>query len=254
MKNQIHILIFSLFLCLSTFGQIDTLQIEKEKVSNVEKNINDNNSSQLEITNKSFDKLVGKLIREKKEKKSIWDTLIPLLIGALLALIPQIIFWFLNKSKEKSKQKLEIQADLNRLEHLLCDHYRELAMYKAHKPYWYAQFERSEREGNDEETEKFYALHIESGNKVRATEIKISSTFSEFYGLAIKLQLLTVFDEKIKGFINEYYEFKPTKPNTIDSTKDNLPAEEIIEEKRLLDNYVGFTNPIKIIVELLNKK
>ncbi len=254
MKNQVYILIFSLFFCFSTFGQTDTLKVEKEKISKIEEKLTIDNSSQIEITNKSFDKLVKKLTEEKKEEKPIWDTLIPLLIGALLALIPQIIFWFLNKVKEKSKQKLEIQANLNRLEHLLCDHYRELAMHKAHKPYWYAQFERSEREDNEEETKKFYAFHIESGNKVRATEIKISNTFSEFYGLVIKFQHLTDFDDKIKGLINEYYEFQPTKPNSIDSTRDDLPKEENIEEKRLRENYVGFTNPVKEIVELINKK
>ncbi len=241
-------------LCGSANGQTDTIAVKSEIFSGTEIALTPSDTFQIVIVNKSFDKLVGNLIEEKKDKKSIWDTLIPLLIGALVALIPQFIFWFLNKSKEKSKLKLEIKTDLNRLGHLLCDHYRELAMHKAHKPYWYAQYERSKREKKEEEAKKFYDYHIESGNRVRATEIKISSTFSEFYSLTIKLQHLTSFENKIKDFINEYYEFEPTKPNLIDSTKDSLPAEENKEEKRLLKNYEGFTRPIKNIVELFNNK
>lgn len=254
MKKHTYILILSFFLYGLVIAQSGSRVVEIDTVSITKENPINNSSSQIELVNKSFDKLVEKLTEEKKVKKSIWDTLIPLLIGALLAIVPQIIFWFLNKSKEKSKLKLEIKADLNRLEHLLCDHYRELAMHKAHKPYWYAQFERSEREKNEEETKKFYSFHIESGNKVRATEIKISSTFSEFYGLVIKLQHLTGFDKKIKNLISEYNEFKPIKPNSIDSTIDNLPAEENKEENRLRENYKGFTKPIKEIVKKLNKK
>ena len=254
MKKQFYILIFTLFHFGTINAQSDTAGVTVDTVAITTRSAFDNGASQIELVNKSFDRLVDKLTEEKKEEKSIWDTLIPLLIGALLALIPQIIFWYLNKSKERSKLKLEIKADLNRLEHLLCDHYRELAMHKAHKPYWYAQFERSEREENEDETKKFYSFHIESGNKVRATEIKISSTFSEFYGFVIKLQHLTDFDEKIKESVNEYYEFKPTKPNSIDSTLEDLPAEENKEEQRIRENYKGFTNPIKNIVELLNEK
>lgn len=254
MRNLFYIIIFTLFLDAHVVGQYDTEAVKTKTESVTENSPIENDNSRIEIINKSFDRLVKKLTLEKKEGKSIWDTLIPLLIGALLALIPQIIFWFLNNSKEKSKLKLEIKANLNRLEHLLRDHYRELAMYKAHKTYWYAQFESSEKEKNEEETNKFYALHIESGNKVRATEVKISSTFSEFYGFVIKLQHLTNFDDKIKDLINEYYEFKPTKPNSIDSTIYSLPAEENKEEKRLLENYKGFTNPIEKVVAHLNKK
>lgn len=46
------------------------------------------------------------------------DVILAATIGALAAIVPQVIFWFLNKSKEKSKLKLEIKSDLNRLQHL----------------------------------------------------------------------------------------------------------------------------------------
>lgn len=254
MRNQLYILFFFFIFSEYVLGQVSTDIIAYDTISVVDKKGIENTSSHIEIVNKSFDRLVEKLIEEKKSEKSMWDTLIPLLIGAFLALIPQILFWFLNKWKEKAKIKLDIKADLNRLEHLLCDHYRELAMHKAHKPYWYAQFERSKREENEEETKKFYIFHIESGNKVRETEIKISSTFSEFYGQVIKLQHLTDFDSNIKELIEEYYQFKPVKPNSINSTISNLPAEENMEERRLLKNYQGFTKPIKKIVEKLSQK
>lgn len=250
MKNQIQLIILSLFLSFSTYGQTDTL--EKIKNSKIKKNISV--SSQIEIDNKSFNKLVENLSNQDKEKKTAWDTLFPLIIGALLTLVPQIIFWFLNKSKEKSKQKLEIKANINRLEYLLYDHYRELAMYKSHKYYWYAHFEKSEREDNNEETKEFYKLHTESDNKVRETEIKISSTFSEFYGFVIKFQHLTAFNDKIDSLINEYYHFEPIKPNEIDSTKHNFKEEANIEEKSLREDYLGFINPIKKIVQYVNQK
>jgi hypothetical protein len=254
MKNQFYILIFTLFICGAAIGQSDTGAVKTAIVSATESNSIDPGTYQIEVVNKSFDRLVENLTEEKKDKKSIWDTLIPLLIGAVLTLFGQLTFWWLNKKKEQSQLKLETKAELNRLKHLLCDHYRELAMHKAHKLYWYAQFEKSNNEKNEEEAKNFYSLHLETGNKVRATEIKISSTFSEFYGLVNKLQYLTKFDKKTKGLIDKYYEFKPIKPNPIDSKIDKLRAEEKIEEERLLENYKGFTKPITEIVEHLNKK
>jgi hypothetical protein len=182
------------------------------------------------------------------------DVLIAALIGALAAIVPQVLFWFLNNCKEKKQAKKEIKSDLFRLLHLMKDHYRELAMHKAHKFYWYAQYENSESENDKKEMEKFYASHMRSGASVRGVELKISETFSEFYKQVIKFQHFSEFDDKIDELIEEYYSFEPEKPDYIDYTKSDLPREENKEEKRLNKEYEKFNKILSKIVNKINSK
>lgn len=66
--------------------------------------------------------------------------------------------------KEKESNILHTKAELEKLKFLLKDNYRELAMHKAHKYYWYAhyEFEKSKDNQNEKEIDKFYAYHMNS--------------------------------------------------------------------------------------------
>ncbi len=182
------------------------------------------------------------------------STLLAALIGALAAIVPQVLFWILNSRQDKLKDKLEIKSELHRLQHLLVDHYRELAMHKAHKFYWYAHYQNSESEANEKEMGKFHNFHMASSSRVRETEIKISTTFSEFYKLVTKLQHLTAFDDKLKKLIKEYYDFKPQKPEKIDPEKDDLTKESAKAEARLNEQYGEYISIIDKIVNRCDKK
>lgn len=180
------------------------------------------------------------------------DLLWAAVIGALAAIIPQILFWFLNIKKEKKQTLLEIKAELHRLEYLLKDHYRELVMHKTHKFYWLAQHQNSEEEGNQDKATEFYNAHRKSADQTRETELKIANTFSEFYKLLIKFQHITKFNDNISTLIDEYHEYQPKKPKRIDSSKDNLPKEEAKEEKRLRKEYDEYSKIIRKIVKVVN--
>jgi hypothetical protein len=210
-------------------------------------------SVKVEIINKSFDKLVKFQTKNNKEASSIWDTLIPLLIGAGLTLITQIVMDTNKNRKEKRSDILLTKSDLEKLKYLLKDNYRELAMHKAHKNYWYAhfEFESTKDEKDEKEIDKFYNYHINSSSKVRETENKITDNFAEYCKQTSKLQYLTNFNDNVEKYITEYQEFKPNKPKHLIATDQNeLYDLEREEEDRLLIEYQKY---IQIIEKINNE-
>jgi len=249
MKSIIHTLIF-VFQISICFSQIDSLRTDIQIDSNI-KSENKYLNKKNEVESKTLKKLIEieKLIKENKKQESIWKTLIPLLIGSSLTLLTQFLIEFRKTYKENRNKKIEIKAELIRLTFLLKDHYRELAMHKAHKHYWYAQyrFEKTTNKPNPDEVNKFYDYHIISANKVRETEIKIADSFSEYCKKVNKLQALTHFNNEIQ----EYQNYKPSKPKDIwSNVQQELYKIEADEEERLRKEYERYIE----IVKNINKK
>lgn len=179
--------------------------------------------------------------------------MIPLLIGAGLTLVTQILMDFQKNRKEKKSDVLLTKSELEKSKYLLKDNYRELAMHKAHKYYWYAHYEfESARENSDlKEVDKFYNYHMNSSSKVRDTENKISDNFAEYCKQVFKLQHLTKFNENVKTHIREYQEFKPQKPNDlVAKNQSDLYEHERVEEDRLFNEYQNY---IRIIENINNE-
>ncbi|MCH4828630.1 MULTISPECIES: hypothetical protein [Flavobacterium] len=168
MKRHIYIILLTI-ISVNIYGQTDT--VNKQKTNSIEK---------VEVVNKSFDELVKFQTEKKKEEKSIWDTLIPLLIGAGLTLLTQILMDYRKNQKDKKSEILLTKAELEKHKYLLKDNYRELAMHKAHKFYWYAhyEFESAKEKPDEKEVEKFYNYHMNSSSKARETENKKSDNFA----------------------------------------------------------------------------
>jgi hypothetical protein len=244
MNRHFYIFIIVLF-TTNVFGQTDTL-----KKSSVEPKTE---LERVEVINKSFDDFVKLQTEKKKEDRSIWDTLIPLLIGAGLTLATQILMDFRKNRKEKKSDILLTKAELEKLKYLLKDNYRELAMHKAHKFYWYAhyEFESAKEKPDDKEVDKFYNFHMNSSSKARDTENKISDNFAEYCKQVSKLQHLTGFNENVKTFIREFQEFKPQKPkDLVAEEQSDLYKHEREEEDRLFAEYQKF---IEIIEKINNE-
>jgi hypothetical protein len=244
MKKYFYIFIFAI-VSTNLFGQTDTSK--KENIKTIDK------TEKVELVNKSFDELVKFQTERKKENKSIWDTLIPLLIGAGLTLITQILMDFRKNQKDKKSDILLTKSELEKYKYLLKDNYRELAMHKAHKYYWYAhyEFESAKDKPDEKEVDKFYNYHMNSISKARETENKISDNFAEYCKQISKLQHLTNFNENIKTYIKEYQEFKPAKPqDLLTENQNDLYKLERIEEDRLFNEYQTYIT----IIEKINSE
>jgi len=238
---------FTALLSSSVFGQVDTSKKSKKDGQNRF------GTEKVEVINKSFDEFIKLQAEKKKEEKSMWDTLIPLLIGAGLTLLTQTLIDFRKTRKERKSDVLLTKAELEKLKYLLKDNYRELAMYKAHKFYWYAhyEFESAKVNPNEKEIDKFYNFHMDSGGKVRHTENKISDNFAEYCKQVFKLQHLTKFSKEVKSLIKEYQDFKPEKPkDLVTNSQNDLYKLEREEEDRLLSEYQNFI----AIIEKINKE
>lgn len=246
MKRYISIFLFSILSC-NVFGQTDT--INKATTGKLDK------TEKVEVINKSFDDFVKFQTEKKKDDKSIWDTLIPLLIGAGLTLLTQILMDFRKHQNEKKLDILLTKSELEKLKYLLKDNYRELAMHKAHKFYWYAhyEFESAKDIPDENEVDKFYNYHMDSNIKARDAENKISDNFAEYCKQVSKLQHLTKFNENVKTYIKEYQEFKPQKPKDLFTQNQNdLHKLEREEEDRLFSEYQNFITIIEKINSELN--
>jgi hypothetical protein len=246
MKRYISIFLFTI-LSINVFAQTDTInKTITDKLDKTEK---------VEVINKSFDDFVKFQTEKKKDDRSMWDTLIPLLIGASLTLLTQILIDFRKHQKEKKSDILLTKSELEKLKYLLKDNYRELAMHKAHKFYWYAhyEFESTKEIPDEKEVNKFYNYHMSSGIKARDTENKISDNFAEYCKQVSKLQHLTKFNENVKTYIKEYQEFKPQKPkDLLTQDQNDLYKLEREEEDRLFSEYQNFIAIIEKINSELN--
>ena len=121
-----------LFFTSLTFAQSDTVS----KLVNDSKRDTLSKTEKVEIINKSFDTLVSKLNEKKDDKNSIWDILIPLLIGAGLTLGTQFAIEFWKTKKEKEQKRQELISKGRAKTYLIAQILKDLAMYKVHKQYY----------------------------------------------------------------------------------------------------------------------
>lgn len=179
------------------------------------------------------------------------DIILAAFVGASAAIIPQLFIYYLRTRKDKNNKLFELKSELFRLIELLRDHYRELALHKAHKVYWWAHYEiekTKEEKGHENEAKKMHDFHMNSSSNVRTTELKISETFSLYNKVVSKIQMLTVFNKKVQKDLNEYKNHEPLKPNKLNiENQDLLPVLESEEESRLKEEYKIYINILENI-------
>ncbi|MGN7758806.1 MULTISPECIES: hypothetical protein [Chryseobacterium] len=226
---------------------------QKKDTSNVNNSIvnHKNGVQKIEIKNEALEKYFNNLSNKKESENSIWETLIPLLIGAFLTLGTQVFFDFRKEKKEKTNQILESKSELEKLIFLIKHNYDELAMHKAHKHYWYAQYQYEENleKPNENDVIKFYNYHIESGNKAIQTENIIAENFSNFTKEISKIQQLTKQNTEINELYTAYLSFRPQKPKDIMSVNRaelyDLGSDEESKLKQEYEEYIKILNKIK---------
>jgi hypothetical protein len=196
----------------------------------------------IEIVNKSFDSLVEKLREKKEDKNSIWDTLIPLLIGAGLTLGTQfaIEFWRIRKEKEKKKQELISRGRAKT--YLLAQILKDLAMYKVHKQYYIRAFQLD----NDEDS---FKKHYEKGQQQRETEAKLDDNIADYLQIVTEYSILTNnFDHFQQHFQSIFNYIHPKSYKFSDcNTETELAVGFEKEELRLNSEYKGLTDIFETI-------
>ncbi|KFF08724.1 hypothetical protein [Chryseobacterium luteum] len=208
----------------------------------------------VELKNEVLENYIKKLSTKNEAKQSIWDTLIPLLIGAFLTLGTQIYFENKKNKKDNDNQILESKSELEKLTYLLRHNYNELAMHKVHKHYWYAQYQYEENleTPNLNDVNKFYNYHIESGNKAIIIENVIAENFSNFTKEISKIQHLTKQNTEVNNLYVKFMSHTPKKPQDIMSLNRSelyeLARKEEDKLKKEYQEYIKILNDIKNIV------
>ncbi|MCJ7933328.1 MAG: hypothetical protein MUW56_06735 [Chryseobacterium sp.] len=245
--KQISFIIFFLIFIITFSQRKDTVNKTNIQVTSAKAEY-----QKVELKNEVLENYIKTLSTKQESKQSIWDTLIPLLIGSFLTLGTQIYFENRKNKKDKDNQILDSKSELERLISLLRHNYNELAMHKSHKHYWYAQFQYEENleTPNVNDVNKFYNYHIESSSKAIMTENVIAENFSNFTKEISKIQHLTKQNIQINNLYNEYLTYTPKKPQDIMSVhRSNLYDLARKEEDKLKEEYQEY---IKILNDIKN--
>lgn len=225
-----------------TFAQTDSAKtiIPTKTIANIHSDTL--TSSKVEIVNKSFDRLVSKLIEDNKENNSIWDTLIPLLIGAGLTLLAQFVIEYWKTDKEKEVKKRELISKGRARTYLIAQVLKDLAMYKVHKQY-YARAAAIEADGSDS-----FKKHYEKGQQQRETEVRLDDNIAEYFQLVTEYSIVTKNHDHFKQYFGEVFNYVHPKSSKFSdcNTEQELVAGLQNEETRLNSEY-------KTLIDLFEK-
>lgn len=207
------------------------------------------NKDEFEILKSLLEKLIAILSRNNP-----FMPLYMVSLGAVLASIPPIIFWFLQLKKEKKGKIRELIAEAYRQSQLLTDYYKELVMHKVHKNFWHQSSEYASI-NNPKKHDLYYSNHLESGKESFMTELRIRNLFAEYRKTLKSCQIYSGKVEIIDVILKEIKDYKPRKPKTFENIPDNdLREAEIKEENELNNEYLKYSEYFDSINKLLEKE
>ena len=209
-------------------------------------------TSKVDLTSKSLDKLV-EIIAAPKPEQSIWKTLIPLIIGAVLTLLIQFLLERNKTKRETRSKKIQLLAKARAKTYLISQILKDLSMYKAHKQYYRRGAElsvTSDKTDSDDSWKK----HYEKGQEARETEGELDIAISEFIEIIYEYLATVKATKKYETEFNLVYEFKhpiSSKFNECNNSSDLVTALGK-EEIRLYGEYqklIGNLNSISDAIQ-----
>lgn len=227
-KKHFCILLITLT-CSLTFAQLDSLKtipatgkFQKDSIVKTDR---------VEVINKSFDKLVTKLI--KKNDGGFLDRVFPiftLIIGALITYFSQYFLEIRRTKKEKEKRKQLIiskgRAKVYQIEGTL----RELAMLKVHKQYYF-RFSVLFKDDNS------YKKHYDKGQEHRIALPKLENYIAEYIELVAEYNFLTSNSNDFKQDLDKIYDYElPKSFIFLEICKKNDLQNALKEEENRLKN------------------
>jgi hypothetical protein len=198
------------------------------------------------------DSQVQKIITEFKTKNS--DILSPgkiallgAIIGALSAILAQLIIFILGVNKEKNKVLRELISEERSLSFLIIEFYKELAWLKVSYEFWYRLYEISNKDSQ-------YQQFLQVRDKIPECKRNINSHMSTYF------KTVTFFVSNIKGgtaiedLLNTINNFTPltTESSTFSEITDQyqLSEESEKESARLKSEYLK----LKSVLDQNNKE
>jgi hypothetical protein len=200
-------------------------------------------SLRVEIPDKTIE-----LFAEKISKpSSIWDTIIPVLVGAGLALLAQFLVEMWKRKRENDLKKTELIAKGNAKIYHISQILKDLAMYKAHKKYYYRAYELKFAWDDS------YKKHYEKGQEQRITESKFDENIAEYFQIVTEYSILSKKTKDFQGHFQKIFYFVHPQSNNF---KNCNTQEELInglkeEEKRLNQEYISFRDILEKIQTLM---
>lgn len=210
-------------------------------------------TTRVEISSKQIDSLI-QTIAHPAGLTSGEVALIAATIGALAAILAQLIIFILTRTKERSNLINELIADERRIAFLLTEYYKELVMHKVHKQYW---FRTSEIHMPGTETSKdSHERHFLSNQRSFETMRNVRVTTSEYFKTVTHFTNLTGQNKLINQALSEIRAFVPRKASNFSEvmTYENLLIAQAKEEKDLNVVYHFYSDCFdKINTEMIKK-
>jgi hypothetical protein len=203
-------------------------------------------STKIEIVNRSFDQLVKKLIEKTADKPSIWDTIIPLLIGAGLALLAQFSIEWWKSKKERKKEKQNLISKGRAKTYLISQILKDIAMYKVHKQY-YLRASCLTNEAADKADS--FKKHYDKGQEQRLAELRLDDNIAEYFQIIMEYTILTGNTDHFKSHFQRIFNYAHPKSSKFQkcNSVDELINELNSEEELLNNKYDEFRNIFETI-------
>lgn len=186
-----------------------------------------------------------------QNSNAIWIPFLSAVCGGILVIAGQGLDRIFKRRQEKGNTLREIYAFCRKLEALMKNNYRELAMVKVHVEYWWYCSQSSIATPRD------YEEHMRSQALAREIERKIGEDKANFIGHVRKFQAV----QKIDSWIEQQLEIisdlnnKKAKRYSADLNYNHLRDELVeIDEAELRNIYYENLIPFKKINAYLETK
>ena len=172
------------------------------------------------------------------------------LIGALSAILAQLIIFILSSYKEKTKEKRELIAEERSLSFLIIDLYSELAWLKVSYEFWYRSFSITSKKSH-------YQQFLVIRDKIPECKRNISIYVAKYFKTVTHFVSVSNKTEPTLTLLNKIRNFPPLAEDSstfddVNTIKD-LNAKSEIESKRLRAEYLKINDLLtQINAEMTN--
>ncbi len=185
---------------------------------------------------------------------SLWIPLVASIIGGLLVWAGQAIERDRRRKSEQRNSLLEIYSFCRKLEAIMRNHYRELAMAKFHAEFWW-HCHLVEHVDKPHKM-KAYDEHLKSQAFAREIERQIGITKADFIGHVRKFQAIKELPNEIENLLERISDLTHPQAKFYDSSITHLKLRyELAEkdEKELRDKYYENLVPFKTVNNIIQK-
>jgi hypothetical protein len=163
---------------------------------------------------------------------SIWISFLSAIVGGILVLAGQSIDRRQKQKQEALNNLREIYAYCRRIEALMKNYYRELAMAKIHVEYWWFCY----RAVNDGQTKMYYDEHLKSQGFAREIERKIGESKADFIAHVRKFQAIKSISEEIEHRLLAISNLSHPKASSYNGTEhhDVVRFEKVEQDEKVL--------------------